>query len=312
MFLFDPGFASDFSKVEREVGRIMERAQAEIIMCRKWDERKLAYEIKGRKRGCYVLTFFQVQSDNLAGIERDAQLSESILRALVLKADYMTEEDMQAACGGRAEPDVARSAVVAETKDSAAAQGADAGAERGPSDPEPSAANAEDDSPGPTPSAPATMAPSAEQPAEPANLTRDPELSYTPSNTPLCKFGMAINRKWRDQQGDMQEQTCFVDCTAFGRQAETINQYMSKGRPILIEGRLDYSQWTNQEGQKRSKLAVVVERSQFLGGRPADGGERAVPAAAEQADAPPQSSGMPPSGGDFPPPSAEGEGDIPF
>ena len=83
------------------------------------------------------------------------------------------------------------------------------------------------------------------------NLTRDPQLSYTPSNTPICKFGVAINRKWRDQQGGMQEDTCFVDCTTFGRQAETINQYMSKGRPILIEGRLSFSQWTNQEGRIR-------------------------------------------------------------
>ena len=99
------------------------------------------------------------------------------------------------------------------------------------------------------------------------NLTRDPELSHTPSNTPICKFGMATNRKWRSQDGDPREETCFVDCTAFGRQAETIAQYMAKGRPILVDGRLSFSQWTGEGGAKRSKLEVIVEGSQFLGER---------------------------------------------
>ena len=104
MFLFDPGFASDFSRVEQEVERLMERAEAQIIMSRKWDERKLAYEIKGRKRGCYVLTFFRASRQKVAGLERDVRLSESILRVLILKVDYMTEEDMAAAYGSRGEP----------------------------------------------------------------------------------------------------------------------------------------------------------------------------------------------------------------
>ncbi len=147
------------------------------------------------------------------------------------------------------------------------------------------------------------------------NLTRDPELSYTPSNTPICKFGMAINRKWRDQQGGMREETCFVDCTAFGRQAETINQYMRKGRPLLLEGRLQFSQWTNQEGQKRSKLEVVAERTQFLGGRQDDQGGRPAPAPAASA---PQAYGGgtpeegPPPADDYAPPPADADGDIPF
>ena len=145
------------------------------------------------------------------------------------------------------------------------------------------------------------------------NLTRDPQLSYTPSNTPICKFGMAINRRWRDQQGNTQEETCFVDCTAFARRAETINQYMSKGQPILVEGWLQFSQWTSQEGQKRSKLEVVIDNFQFLGGRPAGGGERPAPSAAVPAGgAPPTDSGMPPPGDDSPPPTAGGESDIPF
>ena len=110
------------------------------------------------------------------------------------------------------------------------------------------------------------------------NLTRDPELSYTPNSTAICKFGMAINRHWRSQDGDKREETCFVDLTAFGRQAETLNQYMKKGRPLLVEGRLHYSQWTSQEGQKRSKHSVNVDSFQFLGsagtGAPGGGQER--------------------------------------
>jgi len=148
------------------------------------------------------------------------------------------------------------------------------------------------------------------------NLTRDPELSYTPSNTPICKFGMAINRRWRGQDGNSREETCFVDCTAFGRQAETINQYMNKGRPLLIEGRLNYSQWTGQDGQKRSKLAVVVETFQFLGGRqdggggggpvPARSAPRSTPSAAPMDSEPP-----PPEPDDYGSPPG-GEDPIPF
>lgn len=98
------------------------------------------------------------------------------------------------------------------------------------------------------------------------NLTRDPQLSYTPSNTPVCQFGLAVNRKWRDREGNLKEEVCFVDLNAFGKQAETINQYMSKGSGILVEGRLKLEQWTSKEGQNRSKLSVVVENFSFTGG----------------------------------------------
>jgi len=98
------------------------------------------------------------------------------------------------------------------------------------------------------------------------NLTRDPQLSYTPNNTPVCEFGMAVNRRWRDPDGNLKEEVCFVNLTAYARRAETINQYMSKGSPILVEGRLRYSQWTDKEGQNRSKLDVVVDSFTFLGG----------------------------------------------
>ena len=99
------------------------------------------------------------------------------------------------------------------------------------------------------------------------NLTRDPQLSYLPSNTPVCDAGLAVNRRWRGQDGQMQDETCVIDIRLYGQQAETFNQYMSKGRPVLVEGRLQFQQWTAQDGTKRSKHIVVVERFQFLGSR---------------------------------------------
>lgn len=113
------------------------------------------------------------------------------------------------------------------------------------------------------------------------NLTRDPQLSYTPSNTPVCEFGMAVNRRWRDKDGNQKDEVCFVDLSAYGRTAETINQYMKKGNPILIEGRLRYRQWTNKEGQNRTKLDVHVDNFTFLGG----GGANANRPAARPAQA---------------------------
>lgn len=105
------------------------------------------------------------------------------------------------------------------------------------------------------------------------NLTRDPELSYLPnSQTPVVEVGIAVNRTWRGQDGQQREETTFVDCSAYGRQAEVINQYMRKGRPLMIEGRLRLSQWETQDGQRRSKLRVVIENFQFLGGRDDGGG----------------------------------------
>ncbi len=140
------------------------------------------------------------------------------------------------------------------------------------------------------------------------NLTRDPQLSYTPSNTAVCKFGMAINRSWTDRNsGDRRDETTFVDLTAFGRQAEVINQYLTKGRGILVEGRLNYSQWTNPEGQKRSKLEVVVENFQFLGARP-EGASGGRPAPARE----PAHQAEPDEGwSDEPAPPAPDQ-DIPF
>ncbi len=97
------------------------------------------------------------------------------------------------------------------------------------------------------------------------NLTRDPQMSYLPSQTPVVEIGLAVNRRWRGQDGQQREETCFVDCRAYGKQAETLNQYMRKGQPILIEGRLQLDTWEGKDGQKRSKHRVVIERFQFLG-----------------------------------------------
>ncbi len=141
------------------------------------------------------------------------------------------------------------------------------------------------------------------------NLTRDPQLSYTPANTAICKFGIATNRKWRDQEGNSREEVCFVDCAVFGRRAEVFNQYMSKGGGVLVEGRLQLQQWTTPEGVKRSKHEVVVDNFSFLGRQADQGGEvstdagaRAVPA---EAGAP-----APAPGHDEPPPPTDDP--IPF
>ena len=96
------------------------------------------------------------------------------------------------------------------------------------------------------------------------NLTRDPQLRYLPSNTAVCDFGLAVNRKYRGQDGELKDETCFVDVDVFGKPAETISQYMSKGRPLLVEGRLRFRQWTTEDGQKRSKLSVVAESTLIM------------------------------------------------
>ena len=99
------------------------------------------------------------------------------------------------------------------------------------------------------------------------NLTRDIEIRYTQGGLAVAKMGMAINRKYK-QGEEAKETTCFVDLTAFGRQAEVLNEYVSKGSPLFVEGRLEYSTWEAKEGGgKRSKLEVIVENFQFLGGR---------------------------------------------
>ena len=119
-------------------------------------------------------------------------------------------------------------------------------------------------------------------------LTRDPQLSYTPANTPLCKFGLATNRKWKDREGNPQEEGCYVDCALFGRGAEVFNQYMSKGRPVLVEGELVQRRWETQDGSKRSKVEVQARDVQFLGSRPTgEGGGQPARAGGDAPAGPP-------------------------
>ena len=105
------------------------------------------------------------------------------------------------------------------------------------------------------------------------NLTRDPQLKYLPSQTAVAEFGIACNRKFKSAAGEDREEVTFVDITAFGKQAELINQYFTKGKPIFIEGRLKFDSWEDKQGGgKRSRLTVVLEGFQVIGGRDGGGG----------------------------------------
>ena len=106
------------------------------------------------------------------------------------------------------------------------------------------------------------------------NLTRDPQLSYLPSQTPVVEFGLAINRKFKKQDGSQGEEVCYVDCQMFGKRAEVINKYVKKGNPLFVEGRLKFDSWQGKDGQKRSKLRVFVENFEFIssGGQKSGGG----------------------------------------
>ncbi len=100
------------------------------------------------------------------------------------------------------------------------------------------------------------------------NLTRDPQLRYLANQTAVADFGVACNRRWKGPNGEDKEEVTFVDVTAWGKQAEVINQYFQKGKPIFIEGRLKFDSWDDKQGGgKRSKLSVVIENFQFVGGR---------------------------------------------
>jgi single-strand DNA-binding protein len=104
------------------------------------------------------------------------------------------------------------------------------------------------------------------------NLTRDPEIKYTPKGTAVADLGLAINRVYSSDQGEKREETTFVDVELWGRQAEIAGEYLKKGRPVYIEGRLKLDTWDDKEtGQKRSKMRVVGETLQLLGSRDSDG-----------------------------------------
>jgi len=143
------------------------------------------------------------------------------------------------------------------------------------------------------------------------NLTRDPELRYTPKGTAVAKIGLAVNRTWTSESGEKKEEVTFIDVDVFGRTAENVSQYMRKGRPILVEGRLRLDQWDDkQTGQKRSKLGVVAETIQFLGSPAgAEGGAPSAPRPPRPAAPGPAAPATPPSGDEPPPPE---EDDVPF
>lgn len=104
------------------------------------------------------------------------------------------------------------------------------------------------------------------------NLTRDIELRFTQSNMAVANVGLAVSRKFKAADGSLKEETCFVDCDAWGKTAETMSKYLTKGRPVFVEGRLRLDQWTDKEGQKHSKLKVVIEEFRFVDSKPGGGG----------------------------------------
>ena len=132
-------------------------------------------------------------------------------------------------------------------------------------------------------------------------LTRDIELRYTPSNQAVANIGLAVNHRWRSKEGEQKEEVTFVDCEVWGRQAEVMSQYLSKGRPVFVEGRLKLDQWQDKDGGNRSKLKVVVESFQFIDSR----GEGNSGGSGGQS----RSYSSAPSGGEHQPIS---EDDIPF
>ncbi len=112
------------------------------------------------------------------------------------------------------------------------------------------------------------------------NLTRDPELRVTPKGTPICQFGLAVNRQFKDESGATRDETTFVDIEAWGKQGELVSKYLTKGSPCFVEGRLRLDQWEDKtSGQKRSRLKIVLDNVQFLGGR--SGGAGGAPGAGQ-------------------------------
>jgi single-strand DNA-binding protein len=135
------------------------------------------------------------------------------------------------------------------------------------------------------------------------HMTRDVELRYTTSGTPIGEFGLAINRKWKSDSGEMKEEVSFFDCVAFGRTAENINEYFRKGSAIMLEGRLKQESWEDkQDGRKRSKVKVIVEKFHFTASK-AQGGDDERPAPRRAAGTAPPAE-APAGGGD--------EDNVPF
>ena len=150
------------------------------------------------------------------------------------------------------------------------------------------------------------------------NVTRDPEVKFTPKGSAVTEIGLAVNRSYSLDNGEKREEVTFIDVTFWGRQAETIGQYLSKGRPIFVEGRLKLDQWDDKEsGQKRSKLKVVCENFQFIGA-PKGGAEVSdQPPAQRSAPRPvnkPAPAAKPAAAAEeeVAPPASDGDDNIPF
>jgi single-strand DNA-binding protein len=143
------------------------------------------------------------------------------------------------------------------------------------------------------------MAPNINRVVLVGNLTRDPELRHTPSGTPVCSLRIAVNTRRKDESGQWTDKPNYFDITVWGQQGENCAQYLSKGRPVGVDGRLEWREWEAQDGSKRQAVEVVADSVQFLGGR-MEGGETPayVPAGAAA------------SGDDFP--TSPTDDDIPF
>lgn len=143
------------------------------------------------------------------------------------------------------------------------------------------------------------------------NITRDPEVRYLSSGTAVTDIGLAVNDRRKNANGEWVEETTFIDVTLWARTAEVAGEYLSKGSPVLIEGRLKLDSWETQDGQKRTKLKVVGERMQMLGARGGSEGGGSRPPAARQNSQ--YSQPAPPDDfGDAPPPDQSPGDEIPF
>jgi single-strand DNA-binding protein len=142
------------------------------------------------------------------------------------------------------------------------------------------------------------------------NLTRDPELRYTPKGSAIAEFALAVSRTWKTESGETKEEVNFIDIEAWGRQGEVIAQYMRKGRPFLVEGRLKQDTWEDKDThKKRSKLKVVLESFSFIDSKGTEAGPAPADAPRRPAPASPSKTSAPAEGGDA---AAAEEDDVPF
>jgi single-strand DNA-binding protein len=133
------------------------------------------------------------------------------------------------------------------------------------------------------------------------NLTRDPEVEFLANYRAVANFGLAVNEKYKDKDGNKKESVTFIDCEAWGRTAELIGQYLSKGNPCYVEGKLKLDTWDDKDGQKKSKLKIVVDVVQFLGGKRDESRDESERTPTESPEPKPQRPAPTPAGEDEPP-----------